>query len=261
MIAVTFFLCLQSAPLPIILPRAHSHNDYYRKRPLLDALDAGFMSVEADVFLADGKLLVGHSKAELKPERTLEALYLKPLSDRIKKLGWVHPTYADSFWVLVDIKENGKAAFARLLEEIGKYPNLKDNVVPGRVRFVISGDRPVKEVLASSALWMGLDGRFQDDFGVSNRDRPWVSDAWSSHFKWRGEGVFPDAEQTALKALVSNAHESARKIRFWGAPDRPEIWAVQAKAGVDWINTDRLADMRAWMIANNLHVANERTGR
>ena len=44
------------------LPQGHSHNDYYNKRPLLDALTNGFCSVEADVFLKNEKLLVGHSR-------------------------------------------------------------------------------------------------------------------------------------------------------------------------------------------------------
>jgi len=38
------------------LPQAHSHNDYEQKRPLLEALDHGFCSVEADVFLVEGSL-------------------------------------------------------------------------------------------------------------------------------------------------------------------------------------------------------------
>lgn len=32
------------------LERAHAHNDYEHDRPLFDALDSGFKSVEADVF-------------------------------------------------------------------------------------------------------------------------------------------------------------------------------------------------------------------
>ena len=42
------------------LPQAHAHNDYEHDRPLRDALDPGFTSVEADVWLVDGKLLVAH---------------------------------------------------------------------------------------------------------------------------------------------------------------------------------------------------------
>lgn len=36
--------------------RAHAHNDYYHRRPLLDALDHGFLSVEADIRLVDSEL-------------------------------------------------------------------------------------------------------------------------------------------------------------------------------------------------------------
>jgi hypothetical protein len=41
------------------LEHAHAHNDYLHQRPLLDALDHGFCSVEADIFLVDGELLKG----------------------------------------------------------------------------------------------------------------------------------------------------------------------------------------------------------
>src|SRR3990172_9175630 len=69
------------------LPNAHAHNDYWHERPLFDALDHGFTSVEADVFLRDGNLLVGHELAELKPESTLESLYLDPLARRVRENG------------------------------------------------------------------------------------------------------------------------------------------------------------------------------
>ena len=42
------------------LERAHAHNDYEHERPLLDALDHGFCSVEADIVLSEGELLVAH---------------------------------------------------------------------------------------------------------------------------------------------------------------------------------------------------------
>ena len=50
---------LNAEELPGPLGQAHAHNDYYHKRPLLDALSHGFCSVEADVFLKNGRLLVG----------------------------------------------------------------------------------------------------------------------------------------------------------------------------------------------------------
>src|SRR4051812_48862087 len=67
---------------PIPLVHAHAHNDYEHPRPLLDALDCGFCSVEADVHLVGGRLLVAHDAAHLRPARTLQSLYLDPLHDR-----------------------------------------------------------------------------------------------------------------------------------------------------------------------------------
>ena len=72
---------------PVPLVRAHAHNDYEHTRPLLDALDHGFASVEADIHLVDGQLLVAHDRKSVKPERTLEALYLDPLRERVRKNG------------------------------------------------------------------------------------------------------------------------------------------------------------------------------
>jgi hypothetical protein len=69
------------------LPQAHAHNDYEHQRPLLDALDHGFTGVEADIWLVNGKLLVAHEEAHIKPERTLEALYLDPLKKRVAENG------------------------------------------------------------------------------------------------------------------------------------------------------------------------------
>src|SRR4051812_6991468 len=67
------------------LPNAHAHNDYAHNRPLFDALDHGFSSIEADVFLINGNLLVGHDREALRPERTLKSLYLAPLAERIRE--------------------------------------------------------------------------------------------------------------------------------------------------------------------------------
>ena len=49
------------------LRQAHAHNDYEHVRPLHDALDHGFTSVEADIFLVDGDLLVAHDPEDVDP--------------------------------------------------------------------------------------------------------------------------------------------------------------------------------------------------
>ena len=69
------------------LPRAHAHNDYLHDRPLLDALAHGFGSIEADIYLVNGALLVAHDLAGARPDRTFENLYLAPLRERAERNG------------------------------------------------------------------------------------------------------------------------------------------------------------------------------
>jgi hypothetical protein len=63
---------LAQSPTTVVshtISQGHAHNDYLHDRPLLDALDAGFSSVEADIFLVDDQLLVAHTAREIDPER------------------------------------------------------------------------------------------------------------------------------------------------------------------------------------------------
>lgn len=66
----------------------HSHNDYWRKLPLFDALHWGCTSVEADVwhFDADDSLYVGHNRLSLTHGRTFTSLYVDPLVDLLDSL-------------------------------------------------------------------------------------------------------------------------------------------------------------------------------
>src|SRR5262245_27609964 len=76
---------IRAQPTPLI--QAHAHNDYEHQRPLLDALDHGFCSVEADIYLVDDRLLVAHEREKVKPDSTLESLYLELREERVKQNG------------------------------------------------------------------------------------------------------------------------------------------------------------------------------
>lgn len=58
----------------------HSHNDYWRRTPLYAALGSGCISVEADVWLFDDDLFVGHDIGSLTSDVTLKSVYLEPLA-------------------------------------------------------------------------------------------------------------------------------------------------------------------------------------
>lgn len=235
------------------LAQAHAHNDYLHARPLLDALDHGFTSVEADIFLVDGKLLVAHTKRELNPEKTLEKLYLDPLRDRIKASGG--SVYGDGkpFHLLIDLKSSGEPTYAALHKLLSSYADIlsstKDGVPkPGAVTISISGDRPIAVIKNQSERYAGIDGRISDLDSDDPADfMPLISDSWLSHFRWLGNGEFKQADRQKLRDYVNRAHAKGRKVRFWAAPDTQAAWAELQAAGVDLINTDNLAGLEAFL--------------
>ncbi|KXS12191.1 hypothetical protein M427DRAFT_147221 [Gonapodya prolifera JEL478] len=80
-------------PIPV-----HSHNDYERTVPVLEALSYGARSVESDVWLNpdDNVLYVGHDPFSLSRERTFDALTIQPLMWAIGQANRANANYSDS---------------------------------------------------------------------------------------------------------------------------------------------------------------------
>ena len=239
--------------MPTPLLRAHAHNDYGHARPLLDALEQGFCSVEADIFLESGKLLVGHDRKDLRSERTLDALYLAPLWSRVRANGGhVFPEPAP-LTLLVDIKTDGERVYAALKDALKPYAPMLTRFAHNRidrraVTVILSGDRP-RDILAHEPHRLAaLDGR-PDDLGKNLPVSlvPLISESWISLFKWWGSGPISRADREKLATLVAQTHAEGRTIRFWAAPDNLAGWSVLNAAGVDYLNTDRLAELAAFL--------------
>ncbi|MFJ6700125.1 phosphatidylinositol-specific phospholipase C/glycerophosphodiester phosphodiesterase family protein [Streptomyces sp. NPDC091272] len=245
---------------PRPLRRAHAHNDYEHPRPLHDALSHGFTSVEADIHLADGRLLVAHDPQDLDPSRTLEALYLRPLAALVEAHhGTVFPGHRHPVQLLVDIKTQGAATYLALHRALHPYRRMLSTcrdgrVRPGAVTPVVSGDRAARAPMeAQRTRYAFYDGRLED-LGTAAPASfvPLISSNWAESFTWAGEGPFPRAERDRLHTLVRTAHRNGRRVRFWGTndvpgPARDALWRELLAAGVDHLNTDDLAALEKFL--------------
>ena len=247
MISMATFLVFGQMPL---ITRAHSHNDYMQARPLDEALDNGFNSVEVDVFPVDGKLLVAHNAKDVRPDKTIESMYLDKLSARANaNHGAIYPGSKTTFWVLVDVKRDGPLSYSLFKQVLDRYPELKPSGLGhrSRVRFVISGDRDYPGIAADKGKWAGIDGRIEDlGKGYSFEQMPWISGDWSELFPYKGEATFPAAQKDKLNTMVKAIHAEHRLVRFWGAPDMESMWSLHWNAGVDLLNTDHISALRKW---------------
>lgn len=247
-------------PIPVQChPKAHAHNDYYHKRPLLDALSHGFLSVEADILLVKGELYVGHGRLEVKPGRTLEKLYLKPLLERVQKhKGRVLPGGA-GFTLHIDIKTDAEKTYAVLRHKLARYASMLTCVKDGKqkkgaVTVIISGNRPKATIAAEKVRYCGIDGRLSDlDSDWPAHLLPLISDHWGRNFSWRGSGPMPAAELDKLKKIIHKAHKARRKVRFWAIPHEPALWQVLLDAGVDFINVDDLKKLDLFLRKQKKH--------
>ena len=238
----------------IPLERAHSHNDYTRTRPLLDALDVGFCSIEADIYLVDGELLVAHDLKAVRPERTLRAMYLDPLHERVKKNGGrVYPG-GPVVTLLIDIKDDGPTTYTRLREALKEYADMltsftPESTKPGAVTAIITGNCP-RDVMASEATRLAaVDGRRADlESDVSPNLVPLVSMDWGTVFKWKAKEDMPADEAALLHDMVAKAHDKGRRIRFWGLPTPAVSWPLLYDAGVDLLNADNLPALQKLLL-------------
>jgi glycerophosphoryl diester phosphodiesterase len=262
--SLTTRLPRSAAVLPQQPLAAHAHSDCHQQRPLLDALEHGFTSIEADVHLVDGELLVAHDAEDLHPDTTLESLSLAPLAERARRHdGRILARYEAPLHLLVDIKTDPVATYERLHKLLTRYRTLVTRfdrraigyrARPRAVTVIVSGNRPRELMRRQRVRYAAVDGRLVDLPSCEHRDLlPIISDDWTQHFSWTGTGSMPPHERARLHAVVETAHREGRLVRFWGTPEPPGAAGVAVvsellAAGVDYINADDLPSLRAFLL-------------
>jgi len=248
-------LCSAAEPFKP-LPQAHAHNDYEHARPLFDALDHGFCSVEADIWLMPEGLLIGHDRKDLRPGRTLQSLYLDPLHQRIQANGGRAYRGGPMFYLLIDVKTDANETYAALDKVLARYADILSVVrdgmeEPQAVTVVLSGNRAIDVVAKQPVRYVGIDGRPENlDANPPATLFPWISASWTTLFKWNGEGQMPPAEIQKLHDLAKRAHDQGRKVRFWATAEKEAVWKELLAAGVDYINTDKLDELQKFLTTN-----------
>ncbi|OCH95820.1 hypothetical protein OBBRIDRAFT_719943 [Obba rivulosa] len=256
-----------------IVPKSiHSHNDYWRNTPLLEALSLGVGSVEADVWLLNGTLFVGHELAALTPNRTLDLLYLQPL---LAVLNSVNPK--DEFTVnqttpngpfdtasstplqlLIDVKTDGVEALPFILHafqplrEAGYLTTFANGTLtPSAVTVVGTGNSPLEQVKALEPRDYFFDAPLTQltDPSLNTTWDPTLSPLASTDYEpavgWSGIGEISEAQRANITRFVGDAHARGIKARFWDTPGWPirareAVWTELLSDGADWLNADDL---------------------
>lgn len=205
----------------------HSHNDYKQAKPFYEAFENNSYSIEADVFLQDGKLFVAHEAHEIDQNKTLSELYLVPLS----KI-----TDTSKVQLLVDIKTEAYTTIKALMIELEAYPTLIKN---NRIRFVISGNRPASNEYHLYPDYIFFDQQSLENIQDLNPNKiALFSFPFQKYSKWSGLGDIAEKDSQEILKISHLVHDLGYEIRFWGTPDTPIAWRTFQRLGIDYINTD-----------------------
>ncbi|KAJ5597004.1 hypothetical protein N7450_003462 [Penicillium hetheringtonii] len=238
-------------PIPV-----HSHNDYWRDRPFYTGLSKGCTSTEADVWLYNGTLYVGHDESSLTYERTLENLYINPILDVLDRQNpdspfltaptkngvWDTDT-TQTLYFFIDVKTSGHETFQAVIKALeplrrkGYLTTLKGGKTvetgPDRDYFF---DAPLASL--SEAKYAKVDHT--------------VSPIASTNFVAAvgqvtidTEPVLRDDQLKALRAQISLAKQRGIGARYWNTPNWPVrqrnlVWRTLLQEGVGLLNADDL---------------------
>lgn len=239
------------------LEQAYAHNDYWQRRPLWSALSKGFTALEVDVHLLPKGLIIAHTAPRLfKRKNQLSKQYLKPLWKLYKmQKGLIYPNYKKPILLIIDIKTDATSTYKYLLKELEPYHAMLTRIddgelQPGAITIIISGNRPVDILSRQKNRYLFMDGRISE-YGIqfTNTLAPIISDNWNRFFGHiNGHQKIPKRDVEILKMMVELTHSQGKKLRFWNTPESKNIWSQLLGIGVDYINTDQLEDLSAFLI-------------
>ncbi|HEX4682095.1 MAG TPA: hypothetical protein VH277_05265 [Gemmatimonadaceae bacterium] len=231
---------------------AYAHNDYLNPQPLAGALALGYKGVEADVFLVEGRLQLGHERRAAERAGRFETLYLQPLRTLVAHCGTLTAD-GQPFLLTLEIKESSRPTFDTLVALLARYPDLfaRDSAAAAAagngappVRAVLVGwyppgfadsvpiplsrqarleraGRPPHDAADPSVGLIGLD--YQETMGRWYRT-PAQRRQWLSGIR---------ATRAAFPAL---------RIRAYHVPVKEDVYRDLLGAGVDLIGTQDLAE-------------------
>ena len=207
-------------------PSGHSHNDEMQSKPLTQALQDGFTSLEVDVHVIKGRLLCGHTPKDAEHKNlTLEEAYLAPLQARVEQFGSVYPKAAQ-VTLMLDFKGSAGVTYGALKPLLQKYAGMLVQVHEGQeqaapVKVVVTGNHPELESKSERSVF--LDGSLKQALDHSGELdpalTPTVNGNYHLFFRWNGQGTMPAGERQKLERMSQSVHEQGLQMRLWDAPD------------------------------------------
>jgi YVTN family beta-propeller protein len=209
---------------------AHSHNDYEQSSPFELAYNERFGSIEADIHLSNGIILVGHDSKDLKNDRTLENLYLNPINE--------HNNPNRKLQLLIDIKTEPISTINTLIKILEKYPAIINDT---NIKIVLTGNLPNDSDFINYPKYIWFDGRVNKTYtSIELSKIALISEDFFKIISWNKNWMTDSISIRKIHFAINQTHSIGKPIRFWATPDNESTWEFLIKMKVDFINTDKI---------------------
>ncbi|MCJ1302457.1 hypothetical protein MMC08_005260 [Hypocenomyce scalaris] len=258
-----------------IVPKPiHSHNDYWRPLPFYTALSHGCTSTEADIWLFNHTLHVGHTRSALTATRTLQSLYISPLLDLLRRQNPTTPynqndpptkngvfdvNAAQTLYLFIDVKTAGDSTWPSVIEALEPLRsagylstfNASNNgdpsgLTPGPITIIGTGNAPRDLIASTPSRSYFCDA---DLASLTDTTPPTLAPIASTSFEAQFGPVrnlshpLNDSQLALLRSQIGAAHARGIMARYWDTPAWPialrdRVWRMLWDEGVDFINAD-----------------------
>lgn len=249
----------------------HSHNDYWRDIPFYSALSVGCVSVEADVWLYNGTLYVGHEASALTPDRTFESLYISQILGVLQRENPVtpfvpKPTHngvydgysSQTLYLWVDVKTDGESTFPYVVQALQPLRSAGylttfngTGITPGPVTVIGTGNTPLDQVQPVENRDYFFDAPLQSlgttASNITKSVSPIASVDFAAVFGTINGTSFNSSQLATLRQQIATANSKGIGARYWDTPAWPistrnGVWRTLINEGVALLNADDLLD-------------------
>lgn len=258
--------------------QCHSHNDYWRKVPLFDALSTGCVGVEADVWLdkTSNDLMVGHRASSLSADRTLQSLYIWPLTTILTRIndganfsvprsGVFETRPNASLTLLIDVKTDGHTSWPVVMDQLEplraggwlSYWNRTGGGLAWRPIIVVGTGNTPFELVNADAEYRDVFFDAPLDQLADNASFTASNSYYASASLRKAAGIIwpwgPSRRQEeTMKTMIDTAAARGLVSRFWGIPGWPKylrmkLWRFLVESGIGTLNVDELFEAAQWI--------------
>ena len=227
--------------------------------------------MEADVFLINGSLYIGHEQSALTEARTLKSLYIDPILNVLQREnpttrfvtsptrnGVFDTSSGQTLYLFIDLKTNGTTTWPAVVQALQPLRDAKylttwngTAITPGPVTVIGTGNTPLNLIAPLSQRDYFFDANLallnSSQANITSSISPIASTQFSRYI---GEIEGTALNDTQLATLRSHLRVAASKGivgRYWDTPAFPistrnSVWKTLIEEGVGLLNADDLPE-------------------